>query len=424
VAQVPYEKYPSSVILTALKLIAGSNVTSSLTNKRVVLGITGSIAAYKSAELTRRLRDAGADVRVVMTKAAEAFITPLTMQALSGQPVHTDLLDSTAEAAMGHIELAKWADIVLVAPASANFMSRISSGRCDDLLTTLCSATDAPIVLAPAMNQSMWRDSATQSNHQLLKQRGVLFFGPDEGSQACGDVGLGRMLEVDQLVDQTAHMFATGELAGKRVVITAGPTREAIDPVRYISNRSSGKMGFALAEACVEAGAKVVLIAGPVSLATPERVSRIDVVSAQEMLAAALVHMPCDIFIGAAAVADYGATTISTEKIKKTSDTLQLTLRKTPDVVANIAALPNRPYTVGFAAETSQLEAYANQKRLQKGLDMVVANDVSNTAIGFDSDDNAVIVIDQRCRTEIAQTTKQKLARQLVSLMSKALDLR
>lgn len=423
-AQVPYEKYPPSVILTILNIIAGNYVTTSLTNKRVVLGITGSIAAYKSAELTRRLRDAGAEVRVVMTKAAEAFITPLTMQALSGQPVHTDLLDSTAEAAMGHIQLAKWADVILVAPASANFMARIASGRCDDLLTTICSATDAPIAIAPAMNQSMWRDSATQSNYQLLKQRGILFFGPDEGSQACGDIGFGRMLEVDQLIDQTAHMFATGELAGKCVVITAGPTREAIDPVRYISNRSSGKMGFALAEACVEAGAKVVLIAGPVSLATPERVNRIDVVSAQDMLAAALAHMPCDLFISAAAVADYAATTISTEKIKKDSDTLQLTLQKTPDVVANIAALPNRPYTVGFAAETSQLEAYANQKRLQKGLDMIVANDVSNPAIGFDSDDNAVIVVDQRCKTEIAQTTKQKLARQLVSLISKALDLR
>lgn len=396
---------------------------NSLTNKHVILGITGSIAAYKSAELIRRLRDAQAEVRVVMTKAAEAFITPLTMQALSGNPVHTDLLDTAAEAAMGHIELAKWADVVLVAPTSANFMSRLASGRGDDLLTTLCLATDAPIALAPAMNQAMWRDPATQANALLLKSRCILFFGPDEGSQACGDVGPGRMLEVDQLVHQTAGLFASGALADKHVVITAGPTREAIDPVRYISNRSSGKMGFALAEACVEAGAKVTLIAGPVSLATPERVTRINVVSAQEMLDTTLANIPCDIFIGAAAVADYQATTPSSDKIKKTADTLSLALSKTVDILSTVASLPNKPFTVGFAAETRQLEEYADQKRRQKNLDMIIANDVGNAAIGFDSDENAVTVIDTRGKSVMPQTTKHKLARQLVALISKALDL-
>jgi phosphopantothenoylcysteine decarboxylase/phosphopantothenate--cysteine ligase len=403
--------------------MTGNHVTNSLTNKRVVLGITGSIAAYKGAELVRRLRDAGADVRVVMTKSSEAFITPLTMQALSGQPVHTDLLDTAAEAAMGHIELAKWADVILVAPTSANFMARLASGRGDDLLTTLCLATDAPIALAPAMNQAMWRDAATQSNLELLQQRGILFFGPDEGSQACGDIGLGRLVEVEQLVQQTAKLFTQGKLAGKRVVITAGPTREAIDPVRYISNRSSGKMGFALAEACAEAGALVTLIAGPVNLVTPERVFRIDVLSAQDMLTATLAHMPCDIFIGAAAVADYRAMTPSHEKIKKTNDALHLILSKTTDILASVAALSNKPFMVGFAAETQALEAYADQKRIQKGLDLIIANDVSNPAIGFDSDDNAVTVIDEQGKTNLAQTTKHKLARQLVSLISKALDL-
>jgi phosphopantothenoylcysteine decarboxylase/phosphopantothenate--cysteine ligase len=423
VAQAPYEKCPSSGILAALSLIAGNNVTTSLTNKRVVLGITGSIAAYKSAELVRRLREAGADVRVVMTKASEAFITPLTMQALSGQPVHTDLLDPTAEAAMGHIELAKWADVILVAPTSANFMARVASGRGDDLLTTLCLATDAPIALAPAMNQAMWRDAATQSNYQLLQQRGILFFGPDEGSQACGDVGPGRMLEVDGLLQRTAQLFTQGSLAGKRVVITAGPTREVIDPVRYISNRSSGKMGFALAEACVEAGAKVTLIAGPVSLVTPVHVTRIDVLSAQDMLAATLAQMPCDIFIGAAAVADYQATDPSKDKIKKTADEMYLSLRKTVDILSTVTSLANKPFTIGFAAETNLLEEYATHKRRHKNLDMIVANDVGNPAIGFDSDENEVTVIDAHGKAVLPQTTKPKLARQLVALISKALDL-
>jgi phosphopantothenoylcysteine decarboxylase/phosphopantothenate--cysteine ligase len=398
-------------------------VTTSLTNKRVILGVTGSIAAYKSAELARRLRDTGATVRVVMTEAAQSFITPLTMQALSGNPVHTQLLDTAAEAAMSHIELAKWADVVLVAPTSANFMAAVALGRGNDLLTTLCLATDAPIVLAPAMNQAMWRDPATQANVHVLKQRGVTFLGPDEGSQACGDVGPGRMLEVDDITHQVSTLFTTGLLAGKHIVITAGPTREAIDPVRYISNRSSGKMGFALAEACLEAGAKVVLISGPVCLPTPQRVTRIDVATAADMLKATLASMPCDIFIAAAAVADYQAATPSADKIKKSAAALSIALTKTVDILATVATLPNKPFTVGFAAETQHPEEYAAQKRLEKGLDMIIANDVSNPAIGFDSDENAVTVIDAQGKTALPQTTKQKLARQLVTLMGKALDL-
>src|SRR5690606_31596261 len=317
----------------------------SLTNKQILLGVTGGIAAYKSADLVRRLQDLGAWVRVVITRAAQEFITPLTFQALSGNPVHTELLDPEAEAAMGHIQLARWADLVLVAPASADFMARLTQGKGDDLLTTLCLATRAPIALAPAMNQAMWANSATQDNLQRLRQRGVHILGPAAGSQACGEVGLGRMLEPLEIAELSAGLFETGSLAGRKLVITAGPTREALDPVRYLSNHSSGKMGYALAQAAAEAGARVVLISGPTQLQAPPRVTMLAVTSALEMYTAALAQAAdCDLFIGAAAVADYRPAQRSEQKIKKAaSDNITLELVKNPDIIAAVAALKPKP---------------------------------------------------------------------------------
>lgn len=397
---------------------------SSLANKRILLGVTGGIAAYKSADLVRRLQDAGAEVRVVMTTAAQEFITPLTIQALSGNPVHTTLLDPEAEAGMGHIQLARWADLVLVAPASADFMARLVQGQGDDLLTTVCLATAAPIALAPAMNQGMWRNASTQANVATLIERKVHLFGPAAGEQACGDVGPGRMLEPLALVDAAAGLFATGVLAGKKVVITAGPTREAIDPVRYISNHSSGKMGYALAQAAVEAGAKTVLISGPTQLAVPERVEFIAVTTAQEMLEASLQQASgCDLFIAAAAVADYRAVQVAEQKIKKSGDeTITLEFVKNPDIVATIAALELKPFTVGFAAESENLIAYAQQKLARKNLDMVIANNISVAGIGFNSDDNAVTLIDKTQQRDISQRSKQQLARELMSVFATQLN--
>ena len=393
---------------------------SSLTNKRILLGVTGGIAAYKSADLVRRLQDAGADVRVVMTAAAQEFITPLTMQALSGNPVHTTLLDPEAEAGMGHIQLARWADLVLIAPASADFIARLVQGQGNDLLTTVCLATSAPIAVAPAMNQGMWRNASTQANVEILIERKIAIFGPAAGEQACGDVGPGRMLEPLALVDAAAGLFASGILAGKKVVITAGPTREAIDPVRYISNHSSGKMGYAIAQAAVDAGAHVVLISGPTQLAPPERVKLIDVTTAAEMLAASLQDASsCDVFIAAAAVADYRPAEIAAQKIKKTADeTITLKLVKNPDIVASIAALASKPYTVGFAAESENVLEYAQQKLFRKNLDLIIANDISAAGIGFNADDNAVTVIDNKQRIEISQRSKQQLARDIVAIIA------
>ena len=332
-----------------------------LVNKRILLGVTGGIAAYKAADLVRRLQDAGAQVRVVMTQGACEFITPLTMQALSGHPVHTTLLDPAAEAAMGHIELARWADLVLIAPASANFMARLAHGHGNDLLSTLCLATGAPIAIAPAMNQQMWADTSTQKNLLILQEKGIHVFGPGSGSQACGDVGAGRMLEPLEIIQQAAEVFDYSLLTGKHVVITAGPTREAIDPVRYITNKSSGKMGFALAEAAAEAGARVTLIAGPVNLPTPNRVDRIDVVRAVDMYETCMevVETGCDVFIATAAVADYRPTVTADHKIKKSTEEIHLTLVKNPDIVASVAEHNKRPFTVGFAAETQDVMAYA-----------------------------------------------------------------
>lgn len=396
---------------------------ASLTNKHVLLGVTGGIAAYKSAELIRRLQDAGAIVQVVMTPAAQEFITPLTLQALSGYPVHTTLLDPEAEAGMGHIQLARWADVILVAPASADFIARLAQGLGNDLLTTLCLASRAPIAIAPAMNQGMWHNCATQENLDLLATRGIHQFGPASGLQACGDVGVGRMLDIPELVQSTAQLFETGVLAGKRVVITAGPTREALDPVRYLSNHSSGKMGYALAEAAAEAGAKTFLISGPTQLPTPARVTRIDVVTANDMLAAAQQYaQDADVFIGAAAVADYRPQAIATQKIKKTNDdNLTLTLVKNPDIIATIAQMPNRPLMVGFAAESENLVEYARAKLIRKNLDLVVANNISEAGIGFNSDDNAVTLVDHQGETALNTQSKRVLARELVARIANRL---
>jgi phosphopantothenoylcysteine decarboxylase/phosphopantothenate--cysteine ligase len=395
-------------------------MNNALANRQILLGITGGIAAYKAAELLRRLQDCGADVRVVMTPAATEFITPLTLQALSGHPVHTALLDPEAESGMGHIELARWADLVVVAPASADFMARLVQGLGNDLLSAVCLATSARICLAPAMNQAMWSNPATQSNAGILQQRGITLWGPAEGLQACGDIGPGRMLEVDDLVAEIAGQFDTGLLAGKRVLITAGPTREAIDPVRYISNHSSGKMGFALARACADAGAITTLIAGPVALPSPPRVKRIDVVSAQDMFDEVMARVNAvDIVIAAAAVADYRVEQVAPGKIKKTgADTMNLALVKTPDIIASVASIEAGPFTVGFAAETESVEQYARDKMLRKKLDMIIANDVSRTDIGFGSEDNAVAVFWPAGAVEYQKMSKAQLSVKLVKKLS------
>ena len=390
-----------------------------LTNKQIILGVTGGIAAYKSAELIRLLTTAGADVRVVMTAAGQEFMTPLTMQALSGNPVHTTLLDPEAEAGMGHIELARWADLILVAPASADFIARLNQGQGDDLLTTLCLATNAPICLAPAMNQAMWKNDHTQRNISQLLDDGITLFGPAHGEQACGDVGPGRMMEPSEIAELTANQFTFESLTGKRVLITAGPTREAIDPVRYISNHSSGKMGFSLAEAAAEAGAQVTLISGPVNLPTPDRVNRINVSSAQDMYEATCERVDdYDIFIASAAVADYTPVTVADQKMKKHTDAMTIELKPTIDIVASVAVRPNKPYTVGFAAETQNVIGYAQGKLEKKKLDMIIANDVSVEGIGFNSDDNAVIVITPDTQTELAKASKRQLARNIISLIA------
>ncbi|MFP5344547.1 MAG: bifunctional phosphopantothenoylcysteine decarboxylase/phosphopantothenate--cysteine ligase CoaBC, partial [Gammaproteobacteria bacterium] len=379
----------------------------------------GGIAAYKSADLTRRLREAGAGVRVVMTRGATGFITPLTLQALSGHAVRLELFDANAEAAMGHIELARWADAVLVAPASADFMARLAHGRADDLLSTLCLATTAPIALAPAMNQQMWLNAATQANKSILETRGIRLFGPAEGSQACGETGPGRMLEPLDIAALAAQLFESNVLSGARVLVSAGPTREALDPVRYISNRSSGKMGYAIAEAAVEAGARVTLVSGPVSLATPERVARVDVVSAEEMRQAVLAHAgESDIFIAAAAVADYRALEQAQQKMKKGSEKLDLALTRNADILESVSALARAPFTVGFAAETENLEQNAEAKRRAKKLDMVAANRVDRAGTGFDGDENEIELFWEGGRKHLPRAPKPRLARELVSVVA------
>lgn len=397
-----------------------------LQSKRLLLGVTGGIAAYKSPDLVRRLRDAGAEVKVVMTRGAREFITPLTLQAVSGNRVHTDLLDADAEAAMGHIELARWADAIIVAPATADALARFAMGRADDLLTTLLRASDAPVLVAPAMNQAMWRDPATQKHYQSLLGRGYQFIGPAEGAQACGDTGAGRMSEPLDIAAKAASLFQSSALTGQHVVITAGPTREALDPVRYLSNYSTGKMGFALAQAAVEAGAKVTLIAGPVALDTPERVERIDVVSAIDMLAAVEQQLTTmSLFIASAAVADFRPANQLDSKIKKTADadTMSLNMVKNPDILATIAAAKTELFTVGFAAETDNLIAHAKDKLQRKDIDMIVANDVSRDDIGFGADANEVTVICSQEQLMIEKCDKQHLARRLIQLIAERLTL-
>ena len=391
-----------------------------LAQKNILLGISGGIAAYKSADLVRRLRDRGANVRVVMTAGASEFITPLTLQALSANPVHCDLLDTSAEAAMGHIELSRWADAILVAPASANCLARIAHGHADDLLTTLILASTAPLSVAPAMNQAMWKHPATQANIDILRQRAVHIFGPASGSQACGDTGPGRMLEAEALAERLEAYFddalgADTLLTDVHVAITAGPTREAIDPVRYISNHSSGKMGYAMARAALAAGARTTLISGPVALTTPQGATVHSVVSAQEMYQHCLEVAPtCDIFIATAAVADYRPQQSATQKIKKSQDDMLLQLVRNPDIISTVAQLNSGPFCVGFAAETENVTAYAKGKLHNKQLDMIIANDVSDDLIGFNSDENRVTVLTHDEELSFAQTSKEQLASRLI----------
>ncbi len=389
---------------------------SALANQKILLGVTGGIAVYKSTMLLRALLEAGAEVRVAMTAAAQTFVTPLTFQALSGRPIHTELLDPAAEAAMGHIELARWADLILIAPVSADFMARLSVGMANDLLSAICLATTAPIALAPAMNRQMWLNPATQENVQRLTARGLLIWGPAEGVQACGESGPGRMLEPEALLDQVSAHFAGGALAGVKVVLTAGSTREPIDPVRFISNRSSGKMGFALAAALRRLGAEVVLVAGPVALATPAGVQRIDVETAQEMQLAVSEQLAgCDIFVGVAAVADYRPREIAQQKIKKQQTVMTLELERNPDILADVAAAEDPPFTVGFAAETQNVKAYAEEKRRAKRIDLIAANRVAAAEGGFERDENALTLLWEGGGESLPMMLKSELAARLAA---------
>ena len=398
-----------------------------LKNTRVLLGVSGGIAAYKSVELVRRLREQHASVKVVMTAGARAFVTQLSFQAVSGNRVHTELLDTETEAAMGHIELARWADLMLIAPVTANLLAKLAAGLADDLLSTLCLASTAPLHVAPAMNQAMWRHPATQQNCETLRQRGVIFIGPDSGSQACGDTGPGRMIEPQAIVaaltgtPASRQQAGSDSLSGRRLVITAGPTREALDPVRFISNHSSGKQGYALAEAAAIRGARVTIISGPVSLATPVGVARINVTSAEEMHRVALEQARhCDIFIGVAAVADYRPQQDAPRKIKRDTAGSGLTLKlvQNPDIIASVTALVPAPFTVGFAAETDDLLQHACAKMQRKRLQMIVANDVSDTSIGFDSDENEITVLWPGGDRKLKKCNKKALAGQLLELIA------
>ncbi|GAA6204967.1 bifunctional phosphopantothenoylcysteine decarboxylase/phosphopantothenate--cysteine ligase CoaBC [Thalassotalea sp. SU-HH00458] len=395
-----------------------------LQGKKIVLGITGGIAAYKMPELVRRLIEQGADVRVVMTESAKAFITPLTLQAVSGNPVSDSLLDMEAERAMGHIALAKWADLLLIAPASANTIAHIAHGLANDLLGTIVLATKATIAVAPAMNQQMWHAEITQENMQKLKNRHINIWGPGQGEQACGDIGFGRLLDVPELVDLVCGLYQEKALMNQHWVITAGPTREAIDPVRYISNHSSGKMGYAIAQAAVNAGAKVTLISGPVNIPEPSSVELINVMSAEQMHQQALLKAKgADVFIACAAVADYRVAEIAEQKIKKTADNhhMQINLVKNPDIVADVAALSEKPFTVGFAAETQDVEQYALDKLTRKNLDLIAANNVALSGQGFNSDNNALTVFSATSQQDISLMRKSDVAEKLVDIIAEQL---
>ncbi len=397
---------------------------SYLSNKNIILGVTGGIAAYKSADLVRRLQDAGAIVRVVMTSAATEFVTPLTFQALSGQPVHTDLFDLQAEAAMGHIELARWAELILIAPASANTLAKLSWGQADNLLTTLCLASKADIALAPAMNHVMWQAEATQNNIQRLSQRGVSILGPGIGSQACGETGEGRMLEPMEIIQQLNASSKNSLLNGLNVMVTAGPTFESIDPVRYIGNRSSGRMCFAIAQAALDAGARITLVAGPVHLDCVDLIHRVDVESASQMHAAVMKDIQQqNIFIATAAVADYCPAETHEQKIKKTTADLNIKLQANPDILSTVAALKNAPFSVGFAAETHNLEQYARQKLKKKNLDMIAANKVSHNGntdedTGFNSEYNALDIYWENDHAHFPRDRKDIIAQQLIALVA------
>ena len=390
-----------------------------LTNKNILLGITGSIAAYKSADLTRKLIAEGATVRVIMTNAAKKFISPLTLQTLSCNPVYEDLFTLRDNTIVEHIELAKWADAILIAPATANILAKLANGYADDLLSSVCLATTSTIAIAPAMNQAMWENNVTQQNVQALKERNIYFFGPENGLQACGDNGSGRMIAVEEITNLTIELFSSNILTGKKVLITAGPTVEPIDPVRYLSNHSSGKMGFALAQAAMEAGAKVTLISGPVSIKTTNHINRINVTTAQEMFDAVMpLIKDTDIFIATAAVADYRPEKTYLDKIKRDDDTLELKLTKNPDVLASAAGLPNRPYLVGFAAETENLIENAKQKLANKNLDMIAANLVHIPNQGFNSNNNALTILFKDKQIELSLNRKNHLARELIKLIA------
>lgn len=397
---------------------------SDLAGQRILLGVSAGIAAYKAADLVRRLQDAGAEVQVVMTEGATHFVGAATFQALSGRPVRSSLWDEAAEAAMSHIELARWATRILIAPASADLIARLAHGLANDLLTTLCLATDAPIAIAPAMNRLMWANAATRANIETLRTRGVSLFGPAEGDQACGEIGAGRMLEPLELVACLAQGTKGGRLAGRRLLVSAGPTYEDLDPVRFLGNRSSGKMGFALAAEAAAMGAEVTLVSGPVGLATPAGVRRIDVRRALEMRDAVLQALPGqDAYIGTAAVADYMPSERAAQKIKKTGETLTLELRRTPDILAEVARHAQRPRcVVGFAAETQQLADYARGKLRDKGLDLIAANDVTRAGMGFESDDNALSVFSASASHELGPGRKSAVARQLLELVADFLE--
>ena len=393
----------------------------SLANKNILLGVTGGIAAYKSAEIVRHLKKSGASVRVVMTRSAEEFITPLTLQALSGNRVSTELLDAEAEAAMGHIELAKWADGILIAPATANTIARLSSGRGDDLLSTVTLAFDGPISVAPAMNQAMWRDERTQENLKKLIDQDFGICGPGSGEQACGDVGLGRMLEPIDILDMFSLSFNEGTLSGKKILITAGPTQEPIDPVRFITNRSSGKMGYSLVEAALESGANVTLISGPVNIEPPSNCNFVSIKTAEEMHEAVMHHISgMDVYIGTAAVSDYSPAKASDSKIKKdgSSSPMVLELKENQDILKSVSELEQRPYVVGFAAETNDLIKNAEKKLSNKNLDLIIANDVSNKDIGFDSDDNEVTLITEKEKHLIERQNKRKVSKKIIDFIS------
>ncbi|RMG36204.1 MAG: bifunctional phosphopantothenoylcysteine decarboxylase/phosphopantothenate--cysteine ligase CoaBC [Gammaproteobacteria bacterium] len=393
-----------------------------LRRRNILLGITAGVAAYKAAELARLLVKAGAQVQAVMTPSASEFIGPLTLQAVTGRPVRQALFDPQHEAAMGHIELARWADLVLIAPATADFLARLAAGMADDLLTTLCLASEAPLAVAPAMNQAMWRHPATQANIATLAARGVMFWGPAEGEQACGDNGPGRMLEPAELLQRLVSALGGSRFLGRRAVVTAGPTREPLDPVRFLGNRSSGRMGYAIAEALAREGGEVILISGPVALACPPGVERISVETALQMHSAALTAAEgADLFVACAAVADYRPASAADHKIKKDSETLRVDLVRNPDILRDVAALPDRPFCVGFAAETERLREHATGKLIDKGADMIAANPVGE-GLGFESDDNALLVIWKGGSLELPRQRKGRLAEQLVSVIAERMD--